>query len=124
MFEQTHLFSVELGLDKEICDLLNTKIKQVSVEFTSTINQQKNHIDILTNKIKKYQVLTPKTFKFAELSIEEVMSTLAILYRDSFFIYKALTLAYPKDFFLGCIEDQYGSFFDSESETKLQQRMI
>ena len=74
--------------------------------------------------MKKYQALTPKTFKFAELSIEEVMETMAILYKDNFYVWNALTTAYPKDFFLGCIEDQYGSFFDSESESKLQTRMI
>ena len=27
MFEASHIFNVELGLDQEICDLLNTKIK-------------------------------------------------------------------------------------------------
>ena len=52
------------------------------------------------------------------------METMAILYNDNFFVWNALTTAYPKDFFLGCIEDQYGSFFDSESESKLQTRMI
>ena len=52
------------------------------------------------------------------------METLAILYKDNYYVWTALTEAYPKDFFLGCIEDQYGSFFDSESESKLQSRMI
>jgi hypothetical protein len=37
MFEQTHMFHVEEGLDHEICDLLNTKIKQVSIEYIGTI---------------------------------------------------------------------------------------
>jgi hypothetical protein len=105
MYSETHLFNVELGLDQEICDLLNNKIKQVSVEFIGTIAHQKSHIEALTTKIKKYMLLTPKTFKFAELSIEEVMETLAILYNDSFFVWRALTEAYPADYFLGCIED-------------------
>lgn len=39
MFEQSHVFNVEFGLDKEICDLLNTKIRQVSMEYTNTIAQ-------------------------------------------------------------------------------------
>ena len=50
------------------------------------------------------------------------METMAILYKDNFYVWTAMTNAYPKDFFLGCIEDQYGSFFDSESESKLQTR--
>jgi len=35
-----HLFQYDAGLDKQICDLLNTKIRQVSAEYLARIQDQ------------------------------------------------------------------------------------
>jgi len=64
--------------------------------------------------------LTPKTFKLVELSLEELFDSVSRIHRDAFLIWNHLTGAYPPDYFLGCIEDTFGAFFDNDSQERLE----
>lgn len=39
-YSKVQLFQFDEGLDEQICDLLNTKIKQITVEFVAQITEQ------------------------------------------------------------------------------------
>ena len=63
--------------------------------------------------------MTPKTFKLVELAIGELFESISKIHTDAFIVWNNLTAAYPPDYFLGCIEDAFGAFFDKESQEKL-----
>ena len=42
---KTHLFNFDEGLDEQICELLDIKIKQVSQEYRCLMRDQENTID-------------------------------------------------------------------------------
>ena len=73
--------------------------------------------------MKKYQALTPKTFKLIELSLEEIFGSLAKINQDAFRIFGCLEASYPKDFFVGAIEEKFGAFFDNETEIRLRDKL-
>ena len=73
--------------------------------------------------VNKYKQLTPKTFKLIELSLEEIFDSLSKINQDAFRIFGTLEASYPKDFFVGAIEEKFGAFFDNQTEIKLRDKM-
>lgn len=118
-----HLFQYDEGLDQPICDLLNTKIKQVSSEFVAHAAEQQQTIDNAHALISKYKSLAPKTFRLAELSLTEIFTALAAIHKNSFEIFNTLLSCFPDNYFVGVIEDTFGAFFDNDSEEKLHRQL-
>lgn len=120
---RVHLFKVEEGLDKPVQELLNSKIKMVTREYLSIIQDQKLSMRGLQDQIVKFKALTPKTFGLMDLSLEEIMDGIRTLYPDAFVIFNTLLEGFPKDFFTGVIEDTFGAFFDNNSEKQLHRKI-
>ena len=53
------------------------------------------------------------------MTLEELFGSIAKIHTDAFLVWNHLTAAYPPDYFVGCIEDAFGAFFDNESQEKL-----
>lgn len=119
-FHKSHLFDFDLGLDERICDLLKIKIKQVQVEYVNTINEQKRRIEELSTRIEQYKMLTPKTFALMDLSLDEIFGGVAIIYKDAFEIFDSFEKAFPRDYFVGAIEEKFGAFFDKDMIRRLE----
>jgi len=113
------LFNFDEGLDDQICELLTIKIKQVAQEYSALMRDQERTVEAQQSMIGKYKALTPKTFKLVELTMEELFGSIARIHTDAFLVWNHLTTAYPPDYFVGCIEDTFGAFFDNESQDKL-----
>ena len=92
----------------------------VTNELVTTIHEQKNKITIQNETIRKYKLLAPKAYDLLELSIEEIFQAISKIHQDSFKIFKSLESCYPKDFFVGVIEDFFGAFFDKDSTAMLK----
>ena len=120
MHASTHFFRVEEGLDESICELLNQKIKSVTAELVITIHDYKSQIIVQQEKIRKYQLLAPKAYDLLDLTLEEIFGAISKIHQDAFKVFKTLENSYPKDFFVGVIEDTFGAFFDKDSTAQLK----
>ena len=116
---RTQMFSFDHGLDDQICELIEVKLKQVSVEYLNTIKRQEDVIEMQRLKLMKYKLLTPKTFGLVDLTLKEIFDALALIERDARKVWRNLISSYPTDYFVGVIEDTYGAFFDKESQARL-----
>ena len=67
--------------------------------------------------------MAPRTFKILELSLRDVFEALALIHHNSFEVFNTLLDCFPKDHFIGVIEDTFGVFFDDDSEKLLHQRV-
>lgn len=54
-------FKFEEGLDKEMCELLNAKVKLVEADFNRKLSDQQTVIKYLHEQISKYKRLVPKS---------------------------------------------------------------
>lgn len=116
---KTQMFRFDHGLDDQICELLEVKLKQVSVEYLNTIKKQEEVIEMQRLKLMKYKLLTPKTFGLLDLTLKEIFDALALIETDARKVWRNLISSYPTDYFVGVIEDTYGAFFDKDSQAKL-----
>ena len=116
---KTQMFRFDHGLDDQICELLEVKLKQVSVEYLNTIKKQEELIEMQRLKLMKYKLLTPKTFGLLDLTLKEIFDALALIETDARKVWRNLISSYPTDYFVGVIEDTYGAFFDKDSQAKL-----
>ena len=55
-----------------------------------------------------------------DLTIDEIFQAISKIHEDSFKVFRSLESCYPKDFFVGVIEDFFGAFFDKDSTAQLK----
>ena len=58
-----------------------------------------------------------------ELSLEEIFGGVAIIHTDAFTVFDKFEQAYPKDYFVGAIEEKFGAFFDKDMINKLEREL-
>ena len=109
------------GVDKQIVELLNTRLSIQAKEADYEINKRAVLIDELVEKINKYKALSPESFSLLDMPLKKIIEALAIIEPRAYPLWSMLKECYPPDHFLPIMMEQVSQngLLDPETYAKL-----
>jgi len=102
-------FKIEDGLSAEICELMNTKIKEIKdlVEEKMQFYQETNLF--LSGELKKYELLSPQDYPLIKMNLAELFSKIKKLYSGKTdIIWEGLKNGFEAEFIANLVDEKYG----------------
>lgn len=112
-------FTPTEGIDKNIVEILNSKLKEMKLEYDHRITILSEDCNQMAMKIQAYQELAPDSYGLLDMTLEQIFEGVKTMEKDPEKLWNLLVKSYTRRFFDSIIESEYKEYLNEVSTREM-----
>lgn len=116
---QVRYFSATEGIDKNIVEILNSKLLEMKKEYDKRLTTLSDDLNEKAMKIQAYQELAPSSYGLLDMTLQQILEGVKAMEKDPNKLWKGITKIFTRQFFDSIIELEYKDYLNEVSEREM-----
>lgn len=116
---QVRYFSATEGIDKNIVEILNSKLLEMKKEYDKRLTTLSDDLNEKAMKIQAYQELAPSSYGLLDMTLQQILEGVKAMEKDPNKLWKGITKIFTRQFFDSIIELEYKDYLNEVSQREM-----